>query len=243
MQDENIDTSSGSSKPEERNEKDIIIADLREEINRIKKDSQEQLQQERANSTELEKQLQESRDLIANVKTSSQTQDSRVHNLTNEIEELKKSLEEQQHIIEEKQSMIESYLVQIGKLQQLLEDTENEIDDIENKHVEIQNQLREEIKRGDERAGQISEDLTRESRSTKARDSHIRTVLNESELGKITLYLTEYFEDSRKKAISLDTLASELKLPPIIVRSHLRHLHGLDVCTFSEVKREVKLKL
>lgn len=243
MQDENIGANSGSSEAEDRSEKDIIIADLREEITRIKKDLQEQLQQERANSTELEKQLQESRDLIANVKMTSQTQDSRVSNLINDNEEMKKSLEEQKHMLEEKDSTIESYLMQISKLQQLIQDTENEIMDIENKHVEIQNQLREEIKRGDERVGQISEDLSRESKSTKARDKHIRTVLSESEIGKITLYLVDYFENSRKKAISLDTLASELKLPPIIVRSHLRHLHGLEVCKFSEVKREVKLIL
>ncbi|MHA2172175.1 MAG: hypothetical protein ACXAB7_20070, partial [Candidatus Kariarchaeaceae archaeon] len=73
-------------------EKDIIIGDLREEINRIKNESQDQQQQERANSTELEKQLQESRDLLANVKTTSQTQEARITNLTNENQELKQNL-------------------------------------------------------------------------------------------------------------------------------------------------------
>ncbi|MHA2345270.1 MAG: hypothetical protein ACXACP_00990 [Candidatus Hodarchaeales archaeon] len=224
-------------------EKDIIIGDLREEIIRIKNETQDQQQQERANSTELEKQLQESRDLLANVKTTSQTQEARITNLTNENQELKQNLEELQHTVEEKDSMVESYLLQIGKLQQLIENTENEIEEIEDKHLAIQNQLKQEIKRGDERVGQISEDRSRESKSSRARDNHIRTVLGETEIGKITLYLVDYFENPRKKALSLDTLASELKLAPIIVRSHLRYLHGLEVCKFNEVTREVKLIL
>ena len=107
--------------------------------------------------------------------------------------------------------------------------------------MEIQDQLRQEIERTEARVGQISSDFSRETQSTISSDKHIRTVMRESEIGTITLYIVDYFAGGGKKALALGTLATELKLAPIIVRSHLRHLHALGICNFNEVSREIKL--
>ncbi|MHA1978590.1 MAG: hypothetical protein ACW98I_16935, partial [Candidatus Hodarchaeales archaeon] len=59
--------SSPESSDKELNEKDIIIADLREELDRIKQDYQLKTREEISSTTNLEKQLQESGDVIANL--------------------------------------------------------------------------------------------------------------------------------------------------------------------------------
>ncbi|NHJ01394.1 MAG: hypothetical protein EAX86_04590 [Candidatus Heimdallarchaeota archaeon] len=133
------------------------------------------------------------------------------------------------------------YLSQIRKLQDIIQQTESDIEDIEAGHIEIQNQLRSEIQRLEERTGQMSEDLSRETTGSLARNQHIRTILEETELGKITLYIVDYFENTKKRTLALSTLASEVGMTPIIVRSHIRNLHGLGICEFNEVTREIRL--
>ena len=229
----------------ELNDKTIIIADLREELQRIQSESQLKLEEEIANSTNLEKQLQESRDLRTDMKAALQAQEEKVNYLESqsaENEGLGRKFEELNKVLEEKDSMMQNYLMQIAKLQEVLQQTENEIDGIESSHLEIQEQLQQEIQRAEDRAGQISDDKSRESQNVLSRDQHIRTVLAETEIGKITLYIVDYFANTRKKrALALETLASELKLAPIMVRTHLRNLHALGVCKFDEVSKEIKL--
>ncbi|MCK5611441.1 hypothetical protein KAR91_56750, partial [Candidatus Pacearchaeota archaeon] len=70
---------------------------------------------------------------------------------------------------------------------------------------------------------------------------HIRVVLQQTELGRILLFLVDYFENTKKKTLALGTLSTEVGIPPIICRTHLRHLHELDVCEFNEVSREIRL--
>ncbi|MCK4848413.1 MAG: hypothetical protein KAT16_05275 [Candidatus Heimdallarchaeota archaeon] len=225
----------------ELEEKKTIITDLREEIDRIKQDHQLKIQEEISNSTNLEKQLQESRDVLANIKSDLHNQEARVESLTPEKQSLEKELEEITKALQEKDSMIDSYLTQISKLQQLLQDTETDIQEIEEGHLAIQKQLQMEIKRTEERVGQISDDYNRDTQSTIVRDKNIRTVLKETEMGKIMLFIVDYFENARKKSLKLETLATELNYAPIIARSHLRNLHALGVIKFHEVAREIKL--
>ncbi len=225
----------------ELNEKDIIIADLREELDRIKQDYQLKTREEISSSTNLEKQLQESRDVLANIKSDLQTQKARVESLTTEKQSLEMEIEEITKSLQEKDIMIESYLSQIGKLQQVLEDTENDIQEIEAGHLAIQKQLQMEIKRTEERVGQISDDYDRDTQSTIVGDKNIRTVLNETEMGKIMLFIVDYFAIARKRALALETLTTELNFAPIIARSHLRNLDALGVIKFHEVTKEIKL--
>jgi chromosome segregation ATPase len=225
----------------ELNDKNIIISDLKEELDRIHQDYQQKTQEEISNSTNLEKQLQESTDVLANIKADLQTQETRVESLTTEKQSLELEIEEITRALQEKDTMIDSYLAQISKLQQLLQETENDIQDIEAGHLAIQNQLQSEIKRTEERVDQISNDYNRDTQSTIVRDKNIRTVLNETEMGKIMLYIVDYFANAKKRSLALETLCSELNYAPIIARSHLRNLHALGVINFHEVSREIKL--
>jgi chromosome segregation ATPase len=225
----------------ELNDKNIIISDLKEELDRIHQDYQQKTQEEISNSTNLEKQLQESTDVLANIKADLQTQETRVESLTTEKQSLELEIEEITRALQEKDTMIDSYLAQISKLQQLLQETENDIQDIEAGHLAIQNQLQSEIKRTEERVDQISNDYNRDTQSTIVRDKNIRTVLNETEMGKIMLYIVDYFANAKKRSLALETLCSELIYAPIIARSHLRNLHALGVINFHEVSREIKL--
>lgn len=225
----------------ELSEKNTIITDLRDELDRIHEDYKLKTQEEISNSTNLEKQLQESRDVLANIKADLQTQEARVERLTTEKQSLELEIEEITKALHEKDTLGESYLTQIAKLQQLIQDTENDIQDMQVDHLDIQKQLQMEIKRTEERVGQISDDYNRDTQSTIVRDKNIRTVLKETEMGKIMLYIVDYFANARKKSLALETLASELNYAPIIVRSHLRNLHALEVITFHEVSKEIRL--
>jgi chromosome segregation ATPase len=232
---------SPESLDKELNEKDIIIADLREELDRIKQDYQLKTREEISSSTNLEKLLQESGDVIANIKADLQSQKTRVESLTTEKQNLEMKIEEITTSLQEKDSMIESYLAQIDKLQQLIQNTEKDILEIEAGHLAIQKQLQMEIKRTEERVGQISDDYDRDTQSTIVRDKNIRTVLKETEMGKIMLFIVDYFENAKKRSLALETLASELNFAPIIARSHLRNLDALGVIKFHEVTKEIKL--
>ncbi len=224
-----------------QDEKDIIINDLREELERMKDHSQDKLNEAISDTTNLEKQLQESQDVLSDVKTDLQAEKAKSEVKTAENAELEKQIGEMSEIIKQHEVTVESYLQQIAKMQQLLQDTENEIEGIEASHLAIQRQLQEEIKRMEDQYGQVSADLSRESSSTHAQDILIRTVLQETELGKITMFIVDYFENSKKKSLARETIASELQFAPIIIRKHLRLLHGLGVVAFNEVSGEIKL--
>ncbi|MHA1236639.1 MAG: hypothetical protein ACTSQ9_03135, partial [Candidatus Hodarchaeales archaeon] len=94
----------------ELNDKNIIISDLKEELDRIHQDYQQKTQEEISNSTNLEKQLQESTDVLANIKTDLQTQETRVESLTTEKQSLELEIEEITKALQEKDTMIDSYL-------------------------------------------------------------------------------------------------------------------------------------
>ncbi|MHA1993840.1 MAG: hypothetical protein ACW97Z_04825 [Candidatus Hodarchaeales archaeon] len=224
-----------------QDEKDIIINDLREELERMKDHSQDKLNEAISDTTNLEKQLQESQDVLSDVKTDLQAEKAKSEVKSAENAELEKQIGEMSEIIKQHEVTVESYLQQIAKMQQLLQDTENEIEGIEANHLAIQRQLQEEIKRMEDQYGQVSADLSRESSSTHAQDILIRTVLQETELGKITMFIVDYFENSKKKSLARETIASELQFAPIIIRKHLRLLHGLGVVAFNEVSGEIKL--
>ncbi|WP_455142393.1 hypothetical protein [Candidatus Hodarchaeum mangrovi] len=187
---------------------------------------------------------------------------SRITTLENQINELKYSLanaelkregherklislnatiESQTNLIENLKIENKNLLAQISKLQELIQNTENEIELIETEHIEKQNLLEQELKRQAERESQIDITLSREKAGALARDKHLRTVLNESELGKIALYIVDYFTNTKKKVLALETLCMELNITPVITRSHLRNLHGLGVCEFDEIAREIRL--
>lgn len=193
--------------------------------------------------------IQEKSSLITNLKNQLTDTKQEAQTLKAELEPLKVTIEHQNNIIETHKKIIEeiqferqTYIAQIAKLQEVIEQTENEIDEIDADHLDIQNQLRLEIKRLEERAGQISEDLTRDAKGKLARDRHIRAFLGESDLGQILLYIIDYFENSKKRSLDLRTLASELGITPIIARRSLRHLFELGVCDFDEVSREIRLR-
>ena len=251
MQKENYTSDDGSmtenpgesidSLKKELNRKEIIVADLRDELQKIQTDSQLRLQEEIAGRTNLEKQLQESQDLQTDLKNDLRAQETRAKKLNDINQEVERKLEEMTQELSVKEREIEDYLKQIAQLNEVMAQQQKEIDEIENTHLEIQTQLQQEIQRTEDRVGQISSDFSRESKSTLSRDQHIRTVMSETDIGKITLYLVDYFENPGKKALALETLASELKLAPIMVRTHLRELHALEVCQFNEVTKEIKL--
>jgi chromosome segregation ATPase len=212
------------------------ISSLENELEKVHRDYQFKIQEKVELITNFENQLTQAK------------QEAQI--LKAELEPLKVTLEHQNNIIETQKKMIEeaqferqTYVAQIAKLQEVIEQTENEIDEIQADHLEIQNQLRLEIKRLEERAGQISEDLSRDARGKLARDRHIRAFLGENELGRILLYIIDYFEDSKKRSLNLAIMSSELGITPIIARRSLRHLHELGVCDFNEVSREIKLLL
>ncbi|MFW9855713.1 MAG: hypothetical protein ACFFFG_11660 [Candidatus Thorarchaeota archaeon] len=133
----------------------------------------------------------------------------------------------------------QTYLMQISKLQDLLQQTEGEIREIEAGHREILSQMQAEVKRAEVRAGQLEQ--ADPSKSDLVRSRHLRTILQESEVGKIVLYIIDYFERKKVKTLALDTLATELGITPIIARKHLRYLHELRICDLNEVTREIKL--
>ncbi|MFX0184187.1 MAG: hypothetical protein ACFE95_13975 [Candidatus Hodarchaeota archaeon] len=193
--------------------------------------------------------IQEKSSLIINLQNQLINSKQEAQTLKAELEPLKVTLEHQNNIIETQKKIVEdlqferqTYIAQIAKLQEVIEQTENEIDEIEADHLEIQNQLRLEIERLEERAGQISEDLTRDAKGKLARDRHIRAFLGETDLGRILLYIIDYFENSKKRSLDLGIMASELGITPIIARRSLRHLFELGVCDFNEVSREIRLK-
>jgi chromosome segregation ATPase len=224
-----------------QDEKDIIINDLREEIERMKDHSQEKLNEAIGDTTNIEKQLQDSQDVLSDVKTDLQAEKAKYEALTAEKTELKTQIAELNEIVKQKEATAESYLQQIAKMQELLQETENEIEGIEAGHFAIQRQLEEEIKRMEDQHIQVSADLSRESSSSHAQNILIRTVLQETELGKITMFIVDYFENSKKKSLARETIATELQFAPIIIRKHLRLLHGLGVIVFNEVSGEIKL--
>ena len=221
-------------------DKDVIISDLREEIDRMKDHSQAKLSEVIGDSTNLEKQLQDSQDVLTGVKTDLQAEKAKSELLASENQELEKQIEELTDVIKQKDVTAESYLQQVAKMQQLLQDTENEIEDIEAGHRAKQKILEEEIQRTEDRFGQVTEDLSRESIGTHAQDILIRTVLQETELGKVTMFIVDYFENPKRKLLPIATIVSELGLFQIRIRTHLRNLHGLGVIVFNESRGEVK---
>ncbi|UCG89928.1 MAG: hypothetical protein JSU57_05555 [Candidatus Heimdallarchaeota archaeon] len=200
------------------------FSNLKEEFELIKSESQKNLQEKTEQIIALEVELKETKNVLATIE-----------------EKYSTKLQNKQTTIDGLQAERESYLTQIAKLQEVINQTEEEIKEIEASHLEIQDQLSLEIKRTEERAGQMREDLTRETRGTLARDRHIRVVLQQTELGRILLFLVDYFENTKKRSLALGTLSTEVGIPPIICRTHLRHLHELAVCDFNEVSREIKL--
>ncbi|MFW9906611.1 MAG: hypothetical protein ACFFFH_20050, partial [Candidatus Thorarchaeota archaeon] len=203
------------------------LINLDEKLKQFKSESQRQLKEKSEQIVAMELEIQEMKNNLIIAKE--------------KIQEYEDKIQKSQSTIEILQSEKEAYLSQIEKMQDLIQQTEEEIKEIEANHLEVQDQLKLEIKRMEDRTGQMREDLARESTGTLARDRHIRVVLQQSELGRILLYLVDYFEDTKKQFLHLDTLSFEVGIPPIICRTHLRHLHELAVCEFNEVSREVKL--
>ena len=201
--------------------------DLEEKMNQYKSEGQKHLQEKSEQIVAMELEIQEIKNNLTTAKE--------------KIQEYEDKMQKTQSTVEVLQSEKAAYLSQIAKMQDLIQQTEEEIKEIETSHLEVQDQLKLEIKRMEDRTGQMREDLARESTGTLARDRHIRVVLQQSELGRILLFLVDYFENSKKQFLLLDTLSTEVGIPPIICRTHLRHLHELAVCEFNEVTREVKL--
>ncbi len=237
---------------EELLEKNRLIEKLEEDqkklgdkIFELEEEFNSQLQVKEKHFTDLKEELTNTKLTISGIESNIQEKESTIEELQLQITSIN---QEKESAIEELQLQItslnqekEMYLVQLAKLQDVIQSTEEEIKEIEENHSEIEEQLKLEIQRTDKRAGKISEDLSRETSGSLARNRHIRIVLNESNIGKIILFVVDYFEDSKKRALELQTLASELGITPIIARSHLRNLHGLGVCDFNEVTREIKL--
>ncbi|MFX0124759.1 MAG: hypothetical protein ACFFAE_14105 [Candidatus Hodarchaeota archaeon] len=200
---------------------------LEEKLKMIKSESQKQIQEKTEQIITLELEVQGLKNDLITAKEKNQ--------------ELKTTSETTQKMINTLQAEKTAYLNQIAKMQDLIQQTEEEIKEIEASHLEVQDQLKLEISRMEERTGQMREDLARESTGTLARDRHIRVVLQQTELGRILLFLVDYFENTKKRSLALDTLSTEVGIPPIICRTHLRHLHELAVCEFNELTREIKL--
>lgn len=201
---------------------------------------------------EAQNELTEKSEILRVIKTDLEAQTRKVTFLETELKRLKAEFHEQlnekmEQIIsievelKDTQAEKEVFLTQIAKLQDVIHQTEEEIKEIEANHLEIEEQLRLEIKRTEERAGQMSKDLERETTGVLARDRHIRVVLQQTELGRILLFIVDYFENTKKKSLALETLSDEVGIPLIICRTHLRHLHELAVCDFNELTREIKL--
>ncbi|UCG04069.1 MAG: hypothetical protein JSW11_08790 [Candidatus Heimdallarchaeota archaeon] len=213
-----------SNEIEGKNEK---LINLEERLNQIKSESQKQINEKSEQLITMELELREIKNELSVTREKTQ--------------EYKAALQKTQTMIDGLQGEKEAYLSQIAKMQDVIQQTEEEIKEIEVSHLEVQDQLKLEISRMEERTGQMREDLVRESTGTLARDRHIRVVLQQSELGRILLFLVDYFENTKKKSLALDTLSTEVGIPPIICRTHLRHLHELAVCDFNEVTREIRL--
>ncbi|MHA2247297.1 MAG: hypothetical protein ACXADY_20290 [Candidatus Hodarchaeales archaeon] len=196
------------------------VSNLEEKLKLVKNEFREKILEKTEQTINLEVELKETKNLLTTAEEKSQ-----VAKIANESLQLEK----------------EAYLTQIERLHIVIQQTEEEIKEIEETHLEVQDQLKNEIDRTEERAGQMREDLKRETRGTLARDRHIRVVLQQSELGRILLYLVDYFENTKKKTLALETMSTEVGVPRIICRTHLRHLHELAVCDFNEVSREVRL--
>lgn len=207
--------------------KNVELINLEEKLNQMKFESQKHLREKSEQIVSLELEIQDMKNDLITAKE--------------KIQEYEANIGKSQALIESLQGEKEAYLDQIAKMQDVIQQTEEDIKEIEASHLEVQDQLRLEIKRMEDRTGQMREDLVRESTGTLARDRHIRVVLQQSELGRILLYLVDYFENTKKKSLALDTLSTEVRIPPIICRTHLRHLHELAVCEFNEVTREIKL--
>lgn len=203
------------------------LVNLEEKLKQGKSESQKQIQERAEQIVALELELQEEKNELTTSKERNQ--------------EFETMLQKTQKMIDTLEGEKETYLDQIAKMQDLMQQTEEEIKEIEANHLEVQDQLKLEISRMEERTGEMREDLARESTGTLAKDRHIRVVLQQSELGRILLYLVDYFENTKKKVLALDTLSTEVKIPPIICRTHLRHLHELAVVEFNEVTKEIKL--
>jgi chromosome segregation ATPase len=211
----------------ELDQKKVELINLEERLNHYKSESQKQLQERSEQIVTMELEIQEMKNNLTTAKE--------------KIQEYEKKIQKSQSTISGLQSEKEAFLNQISKMQDLIQQTEEEIKEIEASHLEVQDQLKLEIKRMEDRTGQMREDLARESTGTLARDRHIRVVLQQSELGRTLLYLVDYFENTKKRYLLLDTLSTEVGIPPIICRTHLRHLHELAVCEFNEVTREIRL--
>ncbi len=210
------------------------LKELNDKILFLEDDFKNKLQDKDDHIKNLEEQLSNTKLKISEIEIQNQEIEKKVQESQATVEKLQL---ENTDINQEKMA----YLDQISKLQEFIQTTEEEIKEIEAGHHEIEEQLKLEIKRTEDRAGQISEDFNRETTGSVARNRHIRTVLQESEIGKVVLFIVDYFENSKKRALDLQTLASEVGMTPIIVRSHMRNLHGLGVCNFNEVTREIKL--
>lgn len=210
------------------------LKELNDKILFLEDDFKNKLQDKDDHIKNLEEQLSNTKLKISEIEIQNQEIEKKVQESQATVEKLQL---ENTDINQEKMA----YLDQITKLQEFIQTTEEEIKEIEAGHHEIEEQLKLEIKRTEDRAGQISEDFNRETTGSVARNRHIRTVLQESEIGKVVLFIVDYFENSKKRALDLQTLASEVGMTPIIVRSHMRNLHGLGVCNFNEVTREIKL--
>ncbi|MFX0014950.1 MAG: hypothetical protein ACFFB2_07505 [Promethearchaeota archaeon] len=204
--------------------KSLELSNIEKGQNRVISDIQKKLNEKTEQVITLEVELKETKNILATIE-----------------DEYSIKLQNSRTMIENLQTERETLLTQIAKLQDVIHQTEEEIKEIETSHLEIQDQLKREIKRTEERAGQMTEDLTRETEGTLTRDRHIRVVLQQTELGRILLFLVDYFANTKKKSLDLGTLSTEVGIPPIICRTHLRHLHELSVCEFNEVTREIKL--
>jgi len=229
-----------SEKQELEEQKQLIVKkeselkELDDKILFLEDDFKNKLQDNDDHIKNLEEQLSNTKLKISEIEIQNQEIEKKVQESQATVEKLQL---ENADINQEKMA----YLDQITKLQEFIQTTEEEIKEIEAGHHEIEEQLKLEIKRTEDRAGQISEDFNRETTGSVARNRHIRTVLLESDIGKVVLFIVEYFENSKKRALDLQTLASEVGMTLIIVRSHMRNLHGLGVCNFNEVTREIKL--
>ncbi|UCE13341.1 MAG: hypothetical protein JSV04_14295 [Candidatus Heimdallarchaeota archaeon] len=207
---------------------------LEAEMKRLKTEFQEQLNEKMEQIISIEVELKDTKDLLSTI-------EGRNQELEAKEKETKKIVEGLQKTVEDAHTEKKAFLTQIAKLQDVIHQTEEEIKEIETNHLEIEEQLRLEIKRTEERAGQMSADLERETTGVLARDRHIRVVLQQTELGRILLFIVDYFENTKKRSLALETLSDEVGVPLIICRTHLRHLHELAVCDFNELTREIKL--
>ncbi|MHA2224968.1 MAG: hypothetical protein ACXAC8_07175 [Candidatus Hodarchaeales archaeon] len=216
---------------EDKNQK---IAHLEEELKQIKGNYLEKLNEKIEQTVSLEVELKETKNVLTSVQKLGQENQKKFQDAQTTIKHLQKT-------VEASQFERDAYLDQIAKLQDIIHQTEEDIKEIEAGHLEIQDQLHAEINRLESRTGQMSEDLKRETKGVLARDRHIRAVLQQTELGRILLFLVDYFENTKKKSLKLGTISTEVGIAPIRTRTLLRHLHELAVCEFNEVSKEIRL--